>query len=68
MHLLKINKDGASLAGADEYKGKMNYALVEALLKKYSDKAAVIAVIMFLTLLLFSILQRRIVKGRRYEV
>ncbi len=33
-----------------------------------SDKAAVIAVIMFLTLLLFSILQRRIVKGRRYEV
>lgn len=33
-----------------------------------SDKAAVIAVIMFLTLLLFSILQRRIVKGRRYEI
>jgi len=42
LHLLKISKDGASLTSADEYKGMMNYALVEALLKKYSDKAAVI--------------------------
>ncbi len=42
LHLLKISKDGASLAGADEYKVMMNYAVVEALLNKYSTKAAVI--------------------------
>jgi ABC-type sugar transport system permease subunit len=33
-----------------------------------SDRASVIAVFMFLALLLFSILQRRAVRGRRYEV
>jgi multiple sugar transport system permease protein len=32
------------------------------------DRASVIAVLMFLTLLVFSILQRRIVRGRRYEI
>jgi ABC-type sugar transport system permease subunit len=31
------------------------------------DRASVVAVLMFLTLLLFSIIQRRIVKGKRYE-
>ncbi|MBA7583467.1 Melibiose/raffinose/stachyose import permease protein MelD [subsurface metagenome] len=33
-----------------------------------SDRASVIAVLMFLALLAFSILQRRIVRGRRYEI
>jgi multiple sugar transport system permease protein len=32
------------------------------------DRASVVAVIMFLTLLVFSIIQRRVVKGRRYEI
>ena len=32
------------------------------------DRASVVAVLMFLTLLVFSILQRRIVRGRRYEI
>lgn len=32
------------------------------------DRASVIAVLMFLALLVFSILQRRIVRGRRYEL
>jgi ABC-type sugar transport system permease subunit len=32
------------------------------------DRASVIAVLMFLALLVFSILQRRIVRGRRYEI
>jgi len=32
------------------------------------DRASVVAVLMFLTLLLFSIIQRRVVKGRRYEL
>jgi len=32
------------------------------------DRASVVAVIMFLALLIFSIVQRRIVSGRRYEV
>lgn len=43
LYLLKITKDEATLESADEYKGKLNYPLVEELLKKYSDKAAVIA-------------------------
>jgi multiple sugar transport system permease protein len=33
-----------------------------------TDRASVIAVLMFLVLLVFSILQRRVVRGRRYEV
>ncbi|HUV07155.1 MAG TPA: sugar ABC transporter permease [Spirochaetia bacterium] len=32
------------------------------------DRASVIAVIMFMALLVFSILQRRLVRGRRYEI
>ena len=32
------------------------------------DRASVVAVLMFLTLLVFSILQRRILRGRRYEI
>lgn len=31
------------------------------------DRASVVAVLMFLTLLVFSVIQRRIVKGKRYE-
>lgn len=33
-----------------------------------TDRASVIAVLMFLALLAFSILQRRLVRGRRYEI
>ncbi len=33
-----------------------------------TDRASVVAVLMFLALLVFSIIQRRIVRGRRYEV
>jgi multiple sugar transport system permease protein len=33
-----------------------------------TDRASVIAVLMFLSLLAFSILQRRLVRGRRYEI
>ncbi len=44
LFLLYINKDGAKLLPADEYKGMKNYALAAALQKKYGDKVALVSV------------------------
>ncbi|HQK99757.1 MAG TPA: iron-containing alcohol dehydrogenase [Smithellaceae bacterium] len=44
LFLLYINKDGAKLLSADDYKGMKNYALAAALQKKYGDKVAIVSV------------------------
>ncbi len=44
LYLLKINKDGASLEPADEYRGMKNYPLNEALKKKFGDKPTFITI------------------------
>jgi aldehyde:ferredoxin oxidoreductase len=44
LYLLLVNKDGAELVAADEYRGLGNYALAEKLKAKYGDKASVISI------------------------
>lgn len=41
---LVVNKDGATLESANEYKGLKNYVLVEKLLAKHGKKAAVLSI------------------------
>lgn len=44
LYLLHIDKDGARLQSANEYRGLKNYALVEALHKKFDSKTSIISV------------------------
>ena len=39
-----MNKDGASLEPADQYKGLKNYDLVEQLREKYGDKVGTVSI------------------------
>ncbi len=42
LYILKISKEGAALEKADGYRGMKNYALADALYKKYGDKVTLI--------------------------
>lgn len=44
LFVLKISRDGAFLVPADEYKGKKNYELSDALHDKYGRKTAIISI------------------------
>jgi aldehyde:ferredoxin oxidoreductase len=44
LHYLLVNKDGAELHPADEYKGLRNYELAEKLKAKHGDKVGVISI------------------------
>ena len=43
-YALEVNSEGARVVGADDYKGYWNYALCEALAKKYSDTTSFISI------------------------
>lgn len=44
IYLLLINKDGAVIESADQYKGLKNYDLTEALYKQYDKNASIVSI------------------------